>query len=77
MNKQEYIQALKDEVKEFHPFLKRLFMAMEKHGKISMIDYTHGPNENGSDFVLKENGDILDENVYIGVIVKTGPLKKF
>ena len=75
MNKQEYIQSLKDEVKEFHPFLRSLFMAMVNKGLLVKIDYTHGPNEVGADFILTKKDVILDENTAISVIVKTGSLR--
>ncbi|OWV19267.1 hypothetical protein [Fibrobacter sp. UWB3] len=75
MNKQEYIQSLKDEVKQFHPFLKRLFMAMVNKDVLVNVDYTHGPNEVGADFILIKRDPILDENTAISVIVKTGSLR--
>lgn len=75
MNKQEYIQSLKDEVNQFHPFLKKLFDSMILNGTLISLDYTHGVNENGADFVLKKRDSALDEEISIAVIVKTGQIK--
>lgn len=66
---------MKDEVKQFHPFLKRLFMAMVNKDVLVNVDYTHGPNEVGADFILIKRDPILDENTAISVIVKTGSLR--
>jgi hypothetical protein len=75
MNKQEYIQSLKDEVKQFHPFLRSLFIAMVNKDVLINVDYTHGPNELGADFILTKRDSILGENTAISVIVKTGSLR--
>lgn len=75
MNTQEYIQSLKDEVNQLHPFLKKLFDSMVLKGALSSCDYTHGTNENGADFVLKKRDAALDEEISIAVIVKTGQIK--
>lgn len=38
MTKQEYVQSLKKEVEQFHPFLKdRLFAAMQKKGLLCLM----------------------------------------
>lgn len=72
--KQEYIQSLKKEVDDFHPFLNKLFMAMQKQNVIVFCDYTHGPNEVGADFILITHDSITEEEIAIAVIVKVGSI---
>lgn len=74
MTKQEYIQSLKKEVELFHPFLNRLFIAMQKKGVVAFCDYTHGPNEVGADFILITHDSITEEELAIAVIVKVGSI---
>lgn len=74
MTKQEYIQSLKKEVEQFHPFLNRLFLTMQKKGVVTFCDYTHGPNEVGADFILISHDSITEEEVAIAVIVKVGSI---
>ncbi|MBT7469227.1 MAG: hypothetical protein HN692_02330, partial [Candidatus Cloacimonetes bacterium] len=71
--KKSKINSLSKEVKEFHPVLEQLFKNMDK---IQNVDYTHGSNELGADFVLTSLDDILCETEYIGVIVKTGNINQ-
>lgn len=69
----EKINAIKDEVKEFHPLIRDLFNA---HPNITNVKYTHGNNEFGADFVLTKQDEITLGEQYIGVIVKTKPIKQ-
>ena len=71
--KKSKINSLSNEVKEFHPVLHQLFKNMDK---ITNVDYTHGTNELGADFILTSIDEILCETEYIGVIVKTGNLNQ-
>lgn len=52
----ERIVGITDEVKELHPLLEELF---RKHPKILQVEYTHGPDEMGADFVLTHTHDVL------------------
>lgn len=52
----EKMQAISDEVGELHPVLQKLF---EKHPKVSRVEYTHGTEEMGADFVLTRTHDVL------------------
>lgn len=75
MTKQEYVQSLKKEVEQFHPFLKdRLFAAMQKKKVIVSYDYTHGNNENGADFIVITRDGITKNEIAIAVIVKSGSI---
>jgi hypothetical protein len=47
--KKDILNKLSSEVNDFHPLLSALF---QKLPNIQNVEYTHGPNEKGSDFVL-------------------------
>lgn len=59
------------EVDDLHPLLDRLF---KLHPKINSVEYTHGPNEMGADFVLCRIDEILNTPKYIGVVAKAGKI---
>ncbi|MGP1489427.1 MAG: NACHT domain-containing protein [Peptoanaerobacter stomatis] len=71
--KLDKLKSLTNEVKELHPVLRSLF---SKDPSISRFEYTHGPNEMGADFVLARPDPTLDEESYIGLIVKSGDIKQ-
>jgi hypothetical protein len=66
------IKSLNDEVNNFHPLLHQLFQSMPS---ITGVEYTHGPNEKGADFVLTKYDDIIGDTFYIGIIVKIGKIQ--
>jgi len=70
-DKLKKIKSLNNEVKEFHPVLKELF---DRLPNIDNVEYTHGINEMGADFVLSKFDETLSLTEYIGVIVKTGKI---
>lgn len=72
-NKKQRIEKIKDEVKEFHPLLESLLPLLPH---VVSIEYTHGPNEKGADFVVARTDAVLGEQEYIGVIAKTGDIKQ-
>lgn len=74
--KRMYIESLKKEVRDFHPFLEKLFNSMVQKGALIKFDKTHGVNEVGADFVLTRKDDITESTDYIGVIVKVGSITK-
>ena len=75
MTKQEYIQSLKKEVEQFHPFLRdRLFAAMQKETAIDSYDYTHGNNEQGADFIVITRDGVTKKEIAVAVIVKSGSI---
>ena len=70
-HKIDKIKGLKYEVADFHPVLHALFGKMPE---LSRVEYNQGTREMGADFVLEKCDPILDENIYIGVIVKVGKI---
>lgn len=71
--KLDRIKSLDDEVKELHPVLHELFRNMPN---ISSVIYSQGSRENGADFVLCKRDDVLEDEDYVGVIVKSTPIKQ-
>lgn len=67
------LAACENEVKDFHPLLLTVF---RKAHSIKHVEYTHGTNEKGADFVLTRHDATLDTDDYIGVIAKVGALSK-
>ncbi len=73
MDKLLRIQALENEVRDFHPVLHELFQRLPQ---IVSVEYRQGPREMGSDFVLEKRDETLLSSEYIGVIVKVGKIKQ-
>ncbi|EUJ11605.1 hypothetical protein Meth11DRAFT_2451 [Methylophilaceae bacterium 11] len=71
--KLEKLHSLKNEVKDLHPFLSDLF---RKIPELTNVEYTHGPDEFGADFVLISTDNLLGGEEYIGVVVKQGSIKQ-
>lgn len=71
--KRKRILSIKNEVNDLHPILDSLF---NKLPNIQKVEYTHGPNEIGADFVLSKLDDTLGITTYIGVIAKIGNIKQ-
>ncbi|MDP1989531.1 MAG: hypothetical protein Q8K00_00805 [Syntrophales bacterium] len=69
--KRRKLQNIKSEVDELHPLLSILF---EKMPDIRHIEYTHGKDEMGADFVLSKFDDRFGTIDYIGVIAKLGKI---
>lgn len=67
-SKREQIEAISDEVGVLHPLLHTVFQALRG---IHYVEYTHGPNEMGADFVLEKIDQELDTHQFIGVVAKT------
>ena len=70
-NKIERLEKMKDEVNDLHTLLSDL---LEKLPHITHVEYTHGPNEKGADFVLEKTDETLKDVIYIGVIAKLGKI---
>ena len=66
-NIEKQLSSLKSEVEDLHPHLRGFFA---KISGIGHVEYTHGPNEWGADFILTKQDNITDEIRYVGVIVK-------
>lgn len=69
--KQQVIEAIASEVNELHPLLSSV---LDKLENIKSVEYTHGPNEKGADFVLTRFDPALQSFSHIGVIVKKGKI---
>ena len=65
------IKQISSEVDELHPLLQELFSHIPD---ISGVEYTHGPNEMGADFVLTRIDSVLNRLEYIGIIAKVGKI---
>jgi len=70
-SKQMIIERITDEVHGLHPLLSSF---LDKLESIQKVEYTHGPNEKGADFVLTRLDPALRSNSYIGVIAKVGKI---
>lgn len=66
--KRDRVEEINNEVKDFHPLLMEIFKKMPN---ITYVEYTHGQNEMGADFVLEKTDLSLETRSYIGVVVKT------
>jgi hypothetical protein len=67
-NYKAQIENIDNEVKEFHPLLQVL---LPKLANVMYVEYTHGPNEMGADFVIERHDPELGETYYIGIVAKT------
>lgn len=64
----ERIERIDSEVGELHPLLLQIFPKLER---VSYVEYTHGPNEMGADFVIERVDAALGTSDYIGVVAKS------
>ena len=71
--KRRRLESIKSEVNDFHPLLGNLFPQLEQ---IRHVEYTHGPQEKGADFILEKFDLTLSEINYVGVIVKIGKIQQ-
>jgi tRNA A37 threonylcarbamoyladenosine biosynthesis protein TsaE len=67
------LDSIKDEVNELHPLLKLLLPEMPD---VKKVEYTHGSNEMGADFLLSRWDDTFDQLDYIGVVAKIGKIEQ-
>lgn len=63
------LDNIKDEVKDFHPLLMKLF---QKISWVIDVEYNQGQHEMGADFVLSRHHDTFGHMEYIGIVVKIG-----
>lgn len=69
----DIIERIKDEVGDLHPLLHSF---LDKLENIKRVEYTHGPNEKGADFVLYRFDPALSTFSHIGVIAKVGKIQQ-
>lgn len=67
------LTSITDEVKEFHPLLEKLF---HKLPNVTDVEYTHGTDEMGADFVIAKTHETFGHTEYIGVIAKVGKVNQ-
>lgn len=65
------LAKITDEVSDLHPLLKDL---LPKLPDSLNVEYTHGPNEMGADFILSRNLKMFGTTSYVGVIAKVGSI---
>lgn len=70
-NLKNRIQNIDNEVKNFHPFLETIFLKMPT---IQKVEYTHGTNEKGADFILTKLSEELGDTEHIGIVAKIGKI---
>lgn len=69
--KQQMVEDIAAEVHDLHPLLKSVLGKLEN---IKSVEYTHGTQEKGADFVLTRFDPALGSFSYVGVIVKKGKI---
>ena len=63
------LDSVKDEVNDLHPLLKAV---LPKLPRVQSVEYHHGVNEMGADFIIGRTNDTFGNIEYIGVIAKVG-----
>lgn len=71
--KRERLRQLPAEVPDLHDWLHVLF---KKIPNIVYVEYTHGREEFGADFVLEVNNPTIGRTEFVGVIAKKGTIKQ-
>lgn len=67
-SKRQRVEMIDSEVGELHPLLQSIFAQM---ANVQYVEYTHGPNEIGADFIIERRDDELGRTNFIGVVAKT------
>ena len=67
--KSSRLDSIKNEVNGLHPLLNVLFAKLPR---VTSVEYCHGPDEMGADFVLSRTSDTFATIEHIGVIAKVG-----
>ena len=76
MDRQEKLQkitSIRNEVGELHPLINDILNGIPQ--KV-LVDYTHGPNEIGADFIFIRNDEVLLNETFIGILIKCGDIKQ-
>lgn len=63
------LDEITHEVNHFHPLLKKLLPRLKN---VKNVDYTHGRDEMGADFVVTMEDETFSSEYYAGVIAKVG-----
>lgn len=67
LEKIDQIEAIDDEVGVLHPLLHKVLSQLSG---VTYVEYTHGPDEMGADFVLERTDAAIGETYYIGIVAK-------
>jgi hypothetical protein len=65
------LNMIQNEIKQLHPLLKLL---LPKLPRVQEVEYRHGKDEMGADFVFSRLGEVFHDIEYIGVIAKIGKI---
>ena len=65
--KRALVEKIDHEVKSLHPLLKDIF---DQLADVQYVEYTHGPDEKGADFVIERRDEALGTTNFIGVVAK-------
>lgn len=65
--KRVLVEKIDNEVNSLHPLLEDIFHRL---AHVQYVEYTHGPNEKGADFVIERRDDALGTTNFIGVVAK-------
>ena len=68
-SKKALVEAITDEVRVLHPLLNHL---LRQINGVTTVEYTHGTNEKGADFIVSRFDEALGATNHIGVVVKVG-----
>ena len=67
----EKLNSIKREVDDLHPLLNAV---LPKLPRVQAVEYHHGVDEKGADFVISRTNDTFGNTEYIGVIAKVGKI---
>jgi hypothetical protein len=70
-DKCKIIEDIDDEVKVLHPLLRETFRHMDG---VTEVEYTHGTNEKGADFIITKLDSTLGRTHQVGVVAKRGKI---
>ncbi|MDF3822906.1 NACHT domain-containing protein [Leptospira sp. 96542] len=70
-SKKSLVEAINDEVGVLHPLLEHL---LRQIADVTHVEYTHGPNEKGADFIVARRDAALGLTSHIGVVAKIGKI---
>lgn len=70
-SKKNLIEAINGEVDVLHPLLDHLLRQIDG---VTNVEYTHGTNEKGADFIVSRHDAALGLTNHIGVVVKIGKI---
>jgi hypothetical protein len=67
------LESIQDEVEQLHPLLRHLLPQIPN---VKEMEYTHGQNEMGADFIFSRTEDVFNDVEYVGVIAKIGKISQ-